>query len=117
MYNKDAERSIDPSSVCELLNDNNLSLDEKLEQALELGASDDCPYAAFFHGEGHGALCDRLSLAMCEAVRPHLRTALEADVRIYSEAEMRRILGTWFSDESWRRVGSTACVAVAHKGA
>ena len=31
--------------------------------------------------------------------------------------EMRRILGTWFSDVSWRRVGQTACVAVAHKGA
>lgn len=41
----------------------------------------------------------------------------EGDVRIYSEAEMRRILGTWFSDVSWRRVGSTACVAVASKGA
>ena len=39
------------------------------------------------------------------------------DVRIYSEAEMRRILGTWFSDVSWRRVGQTACVAVARKGA
>lgn len=25
--------------------------------------------------EGHGALHDRLSLAMCEAVRPHLRAA------------------------------------------
>lgn len=35
----------------------------------------------------------------------------------YSEAEMRRILGTWFSDVSWRRVGQTACVAVARKGA
>ena len=41
----------------------------------------------------------------------------EGDVRIYSEAELRRILGTWFSDVSWRRVGSTACVAVARKGA
>ena len=45
---------------------------------------------------------------------PHSR---EGDVRIYSEAEMRRILGTWFSDVSWRRVGQTACVAVARKGA
>ena len=40
----------------------------------------------------------------------------EGDVRIYSEAEMRRILGTWFSDVSWRRVSQTACVAVARKG-
>ena len=66
-------------SICELLDDNNLSLDEKLEQALELGASDDYPHAAYFHAEGHGALHDRLSLAMCEAVRPHLRAALEDD--------------------------------------
>ncbi len=44
---------------------------------------------------------------------PHSR---EGDVRIYSEAEMRRILGTWFSDVFWRRVGQTACVAVARKG-
>ena len=36
---------------------------------------------------------------------PHSR---EGDVRIYSEAEMCRILGTWFSDVSWRRVGQTA---------
>ena len=41
----------------------------------------------------------------------------EGDVRIYSESELRRILGTWFSDVTWRRVGSTACVAVARKGA
>lgn len=66
-------------SICELLDDNNLSLDEKLEQALEFGASDDYPYAAFSHTEGHGALHDRFSLAMCEAVRPHLRAALELD--------------------------------------
>ena len=41
----------------------------------------------------------------------------EGDVRIYSGAELRRILGIWFSGVSWRRVGSTACVAVARKGA
>ena len=49
----------------------------------------------------------------CSAT-PHSR---EGDVRIYSEAELRHILGTWFSDVSWRRVGLTACVAVARKGA
>ena len=65
--------------ICELLDDDELSLDEKLERALDLGASGDYPYSAFFHAEGHGALHDRLSLAMCEAVRPHLRAALEAD--------------------------------------
>ncbi|MBS5500224.1 MAG: methyltransferase domain-containing protein [Collinsella stercoris] len=52
--------------------------------------------------------------AIMNAWMPHSR---EGDVRIYSEAEMRRILGTWFSDVSWRRVGQTACVAVARKGA
>ena len=51
--------------------------------------------------------------AIMNAWMPHSR---EGDVRIYSEAEMRRILGIWFSDVSWRRVGSTACVAVARKG-
>lgn len=41
----------------------------------------------------------------------------EGDVRIYSEAELRRILGSWFSEVSWRRVGLTSCLAVARKGA
>ena len=66
--------------VCEILDDKDLPLDEKLERALATGARHvGCPYAAFFHAEGHGALHDRLSLAMCEAVRPHLCAALEAD--------------------------------------
>ena len=52
--------------------------------------------------------------AIMNAWMPHSK---EGDVRIYSEPEMRRILGTWFSDVSWRRVGQTACVAVARKGA
>ena len=41
----------------------------------------------------------------------------EGDVRIYSEAELCDVLGTWFNQVSWRRVGVTACVAVAQKGA
>lgn len=41
----------------------------------------------------------------------------EGDVRIYSEAELRDVLGTWFNQVSWRRVGVTACVAVARKDA
>lgn len=40
----------------------------------------------------------------------------EGDVRIYSEAEMRGILGMWFDSVQWHRVGSTACIAVARKG-
>ncbi len=52
--------------------------------------------------------------AIMNAWMPYSR---EGDVRIYSEAELRRILGTWFSEVSWHRVGQTACVAVARKGA
>ena len=37
------------------------------------------PHAAYFHAEGNGALHDRLSLAVCEEVRPHLAAALELD--------------------------------------
>ena len=51
--------------------------------------------------------------ALMNAWMPHSK---EGDVRIYSEAELRRILGVWFSEVSWRRVGTTACVAVAQKG-
>ena len=66
--------------ICEIMDERGPSLDEKLGRALEAGAAHGgYPYAAFFHAEGAGALHDRLSLAMCEAVRPHLRTALELD--------------------------------------
>ena len=43
---------------------------------------------------------------------PH---SAEGDVRIYSEGEMREILGTWFGGVSWRRIGLTSCVAIARK--
>ena len=52
--------------------------------------------------------------ALMNAWMPRSR---EGDVRIYSKAELRDILGTWFSRVSWRCVGVTACVAVAHKDA
>lgn len=39
----------------------------------------------------------------------------EGDVRIYSEAELRLILGAWFQHVDWRRIGTTACLVVAHK--
>lgn len=66
--------------VCRALDECGPSLDEKLDHALEVGAAHGgYPYADFFHAAGHGALHDRLSLAMCEAVRPHLRAALELD--------------------------------------
>lgn len=68
------------AGVCEALDEKGPSLDEKLERAVAV-ATDHAPFphAEFFHARGHGALHDRLSLAMCEAVRPHLQVALELD--------------------------------------
>lgn len=40
----------------------------------------------------------------------------EGDVRIYSEAELRTILGTWFQRVRWSRIGLTGCLVVASKG-
>ncbi len=63
-----------------VLDERDLPLDERLDRAVSLAADHaSFPHEAYFHAEGHGALHDRLSLAMCEAVRPHLRAALEAD--------------------------------------
>ena len=50
--------------------------------------------------------------AVMNAWMPH---SAEGDVRIYSEGEMREILGTWFGSVSWRRIGLTSCVAIARK--
>lgn len=52
--------------------------------------------------------------AIMNAWMPHSR---EGDVRMYSESELKGLLGRWFPDVFWRRVGTTACVAVARKGA
>lgn len=51
--------------------------------------------------------------AVMNAWLPHSH---EGDVRIYSEREMRGILGMWFDEVEWRRIGATACIAVARKG-
>ena len=40
----------------------------------------------------------------------------EGDVRIYSETELRAILGTWFQRVHWSRIGLTGCLVVASKG-
>ncbi len=87
-----------------VLDEEGLPLDERLDRVL-------APGGALVVGEAWQPAPAR---AIMNAWMPHSR---EGDVRIYSEAEMRRILGTWFSDVSWRRVGQTACVAVARKGA
>ena len=62
-----------------ILDEEDLPLDERLERALKLGAAGGYSYAAFFHAEGNGTLHDRLSLGICEAVRPHMQAALELD--------------------------------------
>ena len=69
--------------ACKILDDRALSLDEKVGRCI--GAMSDhaaFPHAAYFHAEAHGALHDRLSLGLCEAVRPHLRAALELDAML-----------------------------------
>ena len=50
--------------------------------------------------------------AVMNAWMPH---SVEGDVRIYSEGEMRKILGKWFGNVDWRRIGLTSCVAIARK--
>ena len=50
-----------------------------VDRAVELAGTHDFPHAGAFHGGGAGALHDRLSLALCEEVRPHLAAALECD--------------------------------------
>lgn len=50
--------------------------------------------------------------AIMNAWMPH---SSEGDVRIYSERELRGILGTWFIEVSWRRIGTNACIAIARK--
>ena len=66
--------------LCAVFDNRALSLDEQLDSALELGAGGGAfPYADFFHADEHGALHERLSLGICEAVRPSLTAALERD--------------------------------------
>lgn len=50
--------------------------------------------------------------AIMNAWMPH---SSEGDVRIYSESEMREILGTWFDGVTWHRIGTTACIVIARK--
>ena len=65
---------------CSIFADRSLSLDEQLDLAFDLGTKREAfPYADFFHASEHGALHERLSLGICEAVRPSLTAALERD--------------------------------------
>ena len=50
--------------------------------------------------------------AIMNAWMPYSR---EGDVRIYSERELKGFLDRWFSEVSWRRIGATACIAMARK--
>ena len=62
------------------LDDGALSLDEKIEGAIAAATDHSAfPHADSLHAEGNGTLHDRLSLGICEAVRPHMQAALELD--------------------------------------
>lgn len=67
--------------ICAALDERGASLDQKIERAVTLAGEHAFPHAGYFHEEGHGALHDRLSLALCEEVRPHLAAALMLDAR------------------------------------
>lgn len=70
-------------AACAVLDDNSFPLDEKIDRAIDIMADHDTfPYREFFHENGEGALHDRLSLGICAAVRPHLRSALELDAAL-----------------------------------
>lgn len=63
-----------------VLDDRGLSLDEKLEGAIAAATDHSAfPHADSLHAEGNGTLHDRLSLGICEAVRPRMQAALELD--------------------------------------
>lgn len=63
-----------------VLDDRGLSLDEKLEGAIAVATDHSAfPHADSLHAEGNGTLHDRLSLGICEAVRPRMQAALELD--------------------------------------
>ena len=62
------------------LDDGALSLDEKIEGAIAVATEHAAfPHGSRLHAEGNGTLHDRLSLGICEAVRPHMQAALELD--------------------------------------
>lgn len=62
------------------LDDRTLSLDEKIEGAIAVATEHAAfPHGSRLHAEGNGTLHDRLSLGICEAVRPHMQAALELD--------------------------------------
>ena len=62
------------------LDDGALSLDEKIEGAIAAATDHSAfPHADSLHAEGNGTLHDRLSLGICEAVRPRMQAALELD--------------------------------------
>lgn len=63
-----------------VLDDGALSLDEKIEGAIAAATEHAAfPHGSRLHAEGNGTLHDRLSLGICEAVRPHMQAALELD--------------------------------------
>lgn len=70
------------ADIVAVLDDRSLALDEAIEQVISVVTGYDYPYDAYFHAEGAGTLHDRLSLALCEEVQPHLCDALERDAAL-----------------------------------
>ena len=105
---------------CSIFSDRSLSLNEQLDLAFDLGTKREAfPYADFFHASEHGALHERLSLGICEAVRPSLTAALERDAACrrpmprclpgcsYTEASGLRRMGTsWVSRQGGQRAAT-----------
>ena len=62
------------------LDDGALSRGEKIEGAIAAAPEHAAiPHGSRLHAEGNGTLHDRLSLGICEAVRPRMQAALELD--------------------------------------
>lgn len=65
-----------------VLDDGGMALDEKLDAVFDAFSQEDSfVYHGFFHMRGNRSFHDRLSMLMCERLRPHLTAALAAEAR------------------------------------
>lgn len=67
------------------------------------------PGGTFLMGDCWQPLAGRLVMNF------YMRHSKEGDVKIYSKAELVRMLTAYFRDVSWERVGITACIAMGQK--
>lgn len=69
--------------ICSMLDNNELSLEQKLDAIIVIVSNhNQFEYSSFFHSDNNRALHDRLSLGICEEVKPHLQRALELDAAL-----------------------------------